>query len=250
MQPLADFVRSQLLPNIIEIEARNYFKVSPYKAIKDTHKHSFWVSFSQIQADLKDVAFYIKKKSGFPKITDSGLADVFIGGKGISGKIHVESTGRKDHAFKVIDVKVKVRSLPFFASVPGSDSFSPRLISSSLRFATTSTRSSSRLSSLSSPVRPSSIAPQAPPDPFLVTGMVKKGVAHAIQEGIRSGLVQLDSQLADISERLEAAKDAEGVSKVDVIKEAFADKKAEAEKKKEELTRAFRCSWRLRWGVG
>lgn len=78
--------------------------------------------------------------------------------------------------------------------------------------------------------------------------MVKKGVAHAIQEAIRSGLVQLDSQLADISERLEAAKDAEGGSKIDIIKQTLAEKKAEAEKKKEEVTRAFvcvllRCGW-------
>jgi hypothetical protein len=28
-----------LLPNVIEIEARNYFKVSPYEQIKDQSKH-------------------------------------------------------------------------------------------------------------------------------------------------------------------------------------------------------------------
>lgn len=48
---------ANLLPNVIEIEARNYFKVSPYANIKDVSKHSFMVSFSQVQADLKDVAF-------------------------------------------------------------------------------------------------------------------------------------------------------------------------------------------------
>ena len=48
---------ANLLPNVFEFEARNYFKVSPYDAIHDQSKHSFWVSFSQIQCDLKDVAF-------------------------------------------------------------------------------------------------------------------------------------------------------------------------------------------------
>lgn len=76
---------------------RNYFKVSPYDEIHDQTKHSFWLSFSQVQADLKDVAFYLKKKTGFPKLQDQGAVDVMLGGKGLSGKIHLESTGRKHH---------------------------------------------------------------------------------------------------------------------------------------------------------
>lgn len=32
---------------------------------------------------------------------------MFIGGKGISGVIHVQNTGRRDHAFKIVDVKVR-----------------------------------------------------------------------------------------------------------------------------------------------
>jgi hypothetical protein len=40
-----------------------------------------WVSFSQIQADLRNVAFYFHRKNGFPKIKDHGKADVFLGGK-------------------------------------------------------------------------------------------------------------------------------------------------------------------------
>ncbi|GAA5878086.1 hypothetical protein JCM8547_002824, partial [Rhodosporidiobolus lusitaniae] len=62
---------ANLLPNLFEIEARNYFKLSPYDNLGDVSKHSFWISFSQVQCDLKDVAFYINKKSGFPKIKDS-----------------------------------------------------------------------------------------------------------------------------------------------------------------------------------
>jgi len=181
-----------LLPNVFELEARNYFKVSPYEAIKDQSKHSFWVSFSQIQADIKDVAFYIKKKSGFPKITDSGLADVVISGKGISGKVHLESTGRKDHAFKILDVKVKIDKLGFKVR-------------------------DSKYSGLINLFKP------------LLTGLIKKGVAVGIQEGIRSGLVQLDAQLADISERYEEAKKQDGAGgTIDVIRSVITDKKEEA----------------------
>jgi hypothetical protein len=31
-----------------------------------------------------DVAFYFRKKTGIPKITDSGLADVLLGGSGLT----------------------------------------------------------------------------------------------------------------------------------------------------------------------
>jgi len=185
-----------LLPNVFEVEARNYFKVSPYDAIKDVSKHSFWVSFSQIQADIHDVAFYIKKKTGFPKLKDSGIADVVISGKGISGKIHLESTGRKDHAFKIIDVKVTLDKLKFAVK-------------------------HSKYSFLISTFRP------------ILTGLIKKAVAKGIQEGIRGGLVQLDAQLADIMERYEEAKKADGAGgTIDVIKSVITEKKESAQEQK------------------
>lgn len=56
----------------------------------------------------------MKKKSGFPvrrmllcasdmaqKIHDEGLADVFIGGNGITGKIHLETSSSKHDVFDV-----------------------------------------------------------------------------------------------------------------------------------------------------
>lgn len=33
---------------------------------------------------MRDVAFYFKKKTGMPKLTDSGLADVVLGGEGLT----------------------------------------------------------------------------------------------------------------------------------------------------------------------
>ena len=38
-------------------QARNYFRLSPYDNLGDVSKHAFWVSFEQVQLDLKDVAF-------------------------------------------------------------------------------------------------------------------------------------------------------------------------------------------------
>ncbi|GAA5973135.1 hypothetical protein JCM3765_006444, partial [Sporobolomyces pararoseus] len=186
---------ANLLPNLFELEARNYFKLSPYENLGDVSKHSFWISFSQVQCDLKDVAFYIKKKTGFPKISDSGYADVFLGGKGLSGKVHLESTGRRDHAFKVVEVKIKIDKLKF-AVRDAKHSF------------------------LINTLRP------------LATGLIKGALTKAIEAAIRSGLEQVDMQVADIRERLDEAKQQEGTSKLDSLKASFNQKKAEGERKK------------------
>lgn len=186
---------ANLLPNLFELEARNYFKLSPYDNLGDVSKHSFWISFSQVQCDLKDVAFYIKKKTGFPKISDSGYADVFLGGKGLSGKVHLESTGRRDHAFKVVEVKIKIDKLKF-AVRDAKHSF------------------------LINTLRP------------LATGLIKGALTKAIEAAIRSGLEQVDMQVADIRERLDEAKQQEGTSKLDSLKASFNQKKAEGERKK------------------
>ncbi|MBW0513033.1 hypothetical protein O181_052748 [Austropuccinia psidii MF-1] len=180
-----------LLPNLVELEMRNYFKLSPYAKIPNGNRHSFWISFSQIQADLRDVAFYVHKKTGFPKLKDSGLADVVISGNGVSGKVHVESSDAKDRVFVVKDVKVKVDKLSF-----------------GIR--------DSKHNFLYSTLRP------------LAQSLVKKQIAKAIEDGIRTGLGQLDAQFVDIKERLDAAEGDENISKMDVIKETFTSKKEEA----------------------
>lgn len=78
------------------------------------------LTLSQIQADMRDVAFYFHKKSGFPRIKDQGLADVFLGGQGITAVVKIHSQGldgtgseMKGRVFKVKDVKVKVDALKF-----------------------------------------------------------------------------------------------------------------------------------------
>jgi Family of unknown function (DUF5923) len=71
-----------LFPNVISLEAHNYIKFSPYSAIKDEHYHEFTLTFGQRQADMRDVAFYFRRKTGI-RLTDSRLADVVLGGEGL-----------------------------------------------------------------------------------------------------------------------------------------------------------------------
>jgi hypothetical protein len=73
-----------LFPNIVMLKAHNFIKFSPYNAIMDKQHHEFTLSFGQMQADMRDVAFYFRKKTGIPKLTDSGLADVVLGGEGLT----------------------------------------------------------------------------------------------------------------------------------------------------------------------
>ena len=64
--------------------------------------HRFRLGLSQIQADMRDVNFAFRRKSGWPKLSDHGLADVVIAGKGISIEVELETVeNRRDTVFKV-----------------------------------------------------------------------------------------------------------------------------------------------------
>ena len=73
-----------IFPNIIEMETHNFIKISPYDAISDDYNHHITLNLRQMQADMKDVAFYYRKKTGIPKMSDSGIADVLLGGEGLN----------------------------------------------------------------------------------------------------------------------------------------------------------------------
>lgn len=110
-----------ILPNVLEMEMRNYLKMSPYDAIQDNGRSELRLEGSQMQVDMRDVAFWYKKKGGMgPNMSDSGLADVLIGGKGLQVDIHIVTTDKRDKGriIKVKDVNVKMDSLKF--SIRGS----------------------------------------------------------------------------------------------------------------------------------
>lgn len=173
----------------------------------------------RVQADLRDVAFYVNKKKGFPKLSDSGVADVVISGKGISGVISITSSTRKDHAFKVQGVKISIDKLKF--AVSRSRCLLPRISISDIRFQVRGSKHSLLIVTFRA----------------LATGLIKKAVAKAIEESIRAALIQVDAQLTDISERLEDAKDDESVSTLDVLKATYTEKKEAAKETKEDVTR-------------
>ncbi|KAI0777372.1 hypothetical protein BD413DRAFT_467001 [Trametes elegans] len=182
-----------LFPNVVSLEAHNYVKFSPYNAISDENHHEFVLTLGQIQADMRDVAFYFKKKSGFPKLSDSGLADVLLGGEGLTITAHVQSADR-DHSsvFKVKNVHVKVGTLKF-----------------SIR--------DSKHDTLYNTLRP------------LATGLVKRQLQKAIADAVTTGLEYVDGQLVGVRDRMSEAKETEGKSRTQALQELFQRKKDEAE---------------------
>ncbi|KAI7285339.1 hypothetical protein KC340_g18355, partial [Hortaea werneckii] len=101
-----------LAPNMFEFGSDNYWRWGR-KSIQNKNKNKVMLSVSGVQMDLRDVAFYIKKKEGFPSITDKGLMDVFLGGTGLSFKVAMETAdkGDKEHFFKINNVTVDVQNM-------------------------------------------------------------------------------------------------------------------------------------------
>jgi hypothetical protein len=177
-----------LLPNTFEMSARNHFKFSPYRTFEDHAEHEVELTFSQIQADIRDVAFYFRKKTGLPKLRDSGLADFILGGEGVNVNVKLVSSS-KDHTsvFKVKSVHAKVASLKF-----------------SIR--------DSKHDLLYKTLKP------------LATGLVKKQIQKAIEDGVRTGLEYVDGQLVGVRDRMaeakvEEGKDGETKTKMQVLQE-------------------------------
>ena len=132
---------------------------------------------------MRDVAFYFKKKSGFPKLSDSGLADVLLGGEGLTVTAHIASADKdQSSVFKVKSVHVKVGTLKF-----------------SIR--------DSKHDVLYKTLRP------------LATGLVKRQLQKAIADAVVTGLEYIDGQLVGVRDRMAEAKASEDKSRTQVLQE-------------------------------
>ncbi|KAF8122468.1 hypothetical protein EV363DRAFT_1274680 [Boletus edulis] len=180
-----------LFPNIVTLVAHNYLKFSPYSSISDEDRHEFTFTFAQIQADMRDVAFFFRKKTGFPKVVDSGMADVIIGGTGLTAVVQLVSAGKdRSSVFKVKDVHVKVGSLKF-----------------SIR--------ESKHDLLYKTMKP------------IATGLVKRQIKKAIAGAIRTGMEYVDGQLVSVRDHMEETKSKDEMHHTQVLHELFKRPKEE-----------------------
>ncbi|SPO29903.1 uncharacterized protein UTRI_06180_B [Ustilago trichophora] len=188
-----------MLPSQTEMDIRNHFKLSQFDKLGDRHQHSFKLTLHQIQTDMRDVHFFFNKKMGFPKLNERGTADVFLGGKGLTVTVHLEAEnaprGKKSrHIFTVKQVVAKVDKLKF-----------------AIR--------DSKHDTLIKILRP------------LATGIIKKQISKAAEQGIRDGLEDLDRQLVELRDRIERNKQIEGKGVGDAFKETFAKNSDDDSKK-------------------
>ncbi|KAI9376017.1 hypothetical protein BJX61DRAFT_26997 [Aspergillus egyptiacus] len=114
--PMADVVienlvveSDNLMPNVVEFGSDNYLRWGR-KKISNKRDNKVMLSVSGIQADLRDVSYYINKKQGFPSITDIGVMDIFLGGEGFSFKVMASTAQKEDRQnfFKLDKVAVKI----------------------------------------------------------------------------------------------------------------------------------------------
>ena len=101
-----------LAPNVLELGSDNYWRWGR-KQIQSKNKNKVMLSVSGVQMDLRDVSYYVKRKQGFPSITDKGVMDVFMGGTGFSFKVELETADKDDHIhyFKINKVSTDIKNL-------------------------------------------------------------------------------------------------------------------------------------------
>ncbi|KAI0123897.1 hypothetical protein BJ170DRAFT_101421 [Xylariales sp. AK1849] len=100
------------MPNVLEVASDHYFRWGR-KKIASKNKNTIDVKVAGIQMDLRDVSYYVKRKEGFPSITDQGVANIFMGGEGFCFRMKLSTADKTDkqHFFKVESVDVDVKNL-------------------------------------------------------------------------------------------------------------------------------------------
>lgn len=201
---------ANLWPNVIEVDIHNHFGFSPYDKInnmQDDNYHRVRFTMSQIQADLRDVQFAFRRKTGWPKIKDSGLADVVIGGKGIGIIVDLETVqNRRDSVFRVKDIDVDIDTLKFSIKNSHHDIL--------YKFVKAT-----------------------------ATGIIKHAIEAAIHTALRTAFEGLDEQLAEVRNRMEDAKKSDEASRTQTLKDMYAKKKdrtKHAAQKADEKTGTFK----------
>ncbi|KAI5860480.1 hypothetical protein GGS23DRAFT_599297 [Durotheca rogersii] len=100
------------MPNVLEVYSDNYFRWGR-KKFTSVNKNSIDVKVAGIQMDLRDVSFYVKRKRGFPSLTDTGVAHIKMGGDGFCFRLKLSTADDKDrqHYFKIDKAEVDVTDL-------------------------------------------------------------------------------------------------------------------------------------------
>ncbi|RCI03683.1 DNA ligase (ATP) [Rhizopus stolonifer] len=100
-----------LLPNVFDTKIESFNSFSLKSDQSKPSSQSLLLRMSEIQADIDDVVFFYNKKSGFPKLQDSGVASMTVGGKGITLVLRIHNAMDPNKTFKVDYCKCSVDKL-------------------------------------------------------------------------------------------------------------------------------------------
>ncbi|KAI8366790.1 uncharacterized protein BYT42DRAFT_504682 [Radiomyces spectabilis] len=101
-----------LLPNILEMKMENFTRFSPKTEVTNVDNQTIFVKMHEIHSTVEDVVFYFKRKTGFPKVSDRGVASLYTGGKGVSLALQLTSNSLDpQHTIKVKHCKCHIDNL-------------------------------------------------------------------------------------------------------------------------------------------
>lgn len=100
------------MPNVVEIANENYFRWGR-KTVASKNRHAIEIKMAGIQMDLRDVSYYVKRKQGFPSLTDRGVCNILLAGDGFTCKVKMSTAEARDsqNYLKVDKVDVDVKNL-------------------------------------------------------------------------------------------------------------------------------------------
>lgn len=100
------------MPNVLEVYTENYFRWAR-KNIPSKAKNKIQVKVKGIQLDLREVSYHIKRKQGFPTITDTGIMNILMAGDGFCFTLALSTADAEDAQtfFKVDKVDVDIKHI-------------------------------------------------------------------------------------------------------------------------------------------
>ncbi|KAI9468990.1 MAG: hypothetical protein EXX96DRAFT_492337 [Benjaminiella poitrasii] len=108
---------NSLMPDIFEIKMDDFLSFRPNFTVDYINSQSLNVRLIGIQTSMDDVIFYYKRKTGFPRLSDSGVISFKTGGAGMNISMRIGSDSiDQAHTFRIdqchcmidkLDIKVK-----------------------------------------------------------------------------------------------------------------------------------------------
>jgi DNA ligase-4 len=99
-------------PNLFELNGQTQWKWDRTRQDSFQH-HTVDVAVRGVQMDMRNVSYYIKRKKGFPAITDEGIVNILLPGDGFGFRLKMSSAkgGDRQNFFKIDSIDIHLQKL-------------------------------------------------------------------------------------------------------------------------------------------